>query len=61
VINLDIFGVVFSFICSLSDFFNQLYTFLMSNISIPLVGSFSVWGLLTGVGLVSFLVWGLIK
>ena len=58
---MDIFGVIFNFIASLGDLFNQLYTFLMSDVTIPLVGSFSVWGLLTGVGLVVFLIWGLVK
>jgi hypothetical protein len=58
---MDIFGTVFNFISSLTDIFNQLYAFLMSDITIPLIGSFSVWGLLTGVGLVAFLIWGLIK
>jgi len=58
---MDIFGIVFDFISSLSDLFNQLYTFLLSDVTIPFVGSFSVWGLLTGVGLVAFLIWGLIK
>jgi len=58
---MNIFDMVFSFISSLTDLFNQLYTFLMSDITIPLVGSFSVWGLLTGAGLVAFLIWGLIK
>ena len=58
---MNIFDMVFSFISSLTDVFNQLYTFLMSDITIPFVGSYSVWGLLTGVGLVAFLIWGLIK
>lgn len=58
---MNIFDMVFGFISSLADLFNQLYVFLMSDITIPLVGSFSVWGLLTGVGLVAFLIWGLIK
>lgn len=58
---MNIFDMVFSFISSLGDLFNQLYAFLISNVTIPLIGTFSVWGLLTGVGLVAFLIWGLIR
>lgn len=67
----DVFNFVFEFFKNISSFFTALYEFLFTSISIgkiELFGwviteglTFSVWSLMCGVGLVAFLVWGVLK